>query len=85
MEEIACKKDHVDVMFGSETQDFVEGSAAVVAADGIALVVAYMVVGSNEDTDRIRICETCQFHPSWLDDEQCYEPVEVGMVSFSLC
>lgn len=56
-------------MIVGETHDFVESSAAILAADGIALIVANMVIGSNEDTDGIRNCGRCQFYPPSLGVE----------------
>ena len=44
VEEVAGQKNHVDVAFFGQAHDFVEGLPAVVAAVGVSLVVADMVV-----------------------------------------
>ena len=44
VEQIAGQENHVDFAFFGQTHDFVEGLPAVVAADGIALVEADVVV-----------------------------------------
>lgn len=44
MKEIASEKDHVDVTLLGQTHYFVERFPAVVAPDGVPLVVAHMIV-----------------------------------------
>lgn len=56
VEEIASEQDHVDIAFFRQAHDLMEGLPAVIATDGIAFVVADMVVGRDENTDRVRRC-----------------------------
>lgn len=44
-------------IFGAgEVHDLVEGLPAVILADGVALLVADVVVGRHEDADRVGLC-----------------------------
>ncbi len=54
MEEVAGQQDHVHVSFPRQAHDFVEALPAVVAANGVPLVVPDMAVCCYEDADRVR-------------------------------
>jgi hypothetical protein len=45
VEEIASEEDHVDIALLGQAHDLVEGFPAVISSDGIAFVVADMVIG----------------------------------------
>lgn len=57
VEQVAGEEDHVHVALLRETHDLVEALPAIVAPDGVAFVVSYMVVCRDEDADRVRCCE----------------------------
>lgn len=73
MKEVARQKDHVYLFLGQRLQedkrqrayvfgagkshDFVKRAPAIVLANGIPLFVTYMVIGSNQDADRVGVCK----------------------------
>lgn len=61
MEEVSSKKHHVDVLLFCQTHNFVEALPAVIATDGVSLVIADMAVRRNEYTDRVGSCDNVSF------------------------
>ncbi len=53
MEEVPGQEHHVDVLFAGQAHDLVKTLPAVVAAGGVALGVADMAVGGDEDADGV--------------------------------
>lgn len=60
MEKVATMQDHVDVVLLGQHHNFVERLPAVVAANGVALVVPDMAVRRDQDADRIWVIGVVQ-------------------------
>lgn len=55
MEEITTQQDHVDVLLLCYLHDLVKGTPTVILADGVALRITDVVIGRDEDADRVRL------------------------------
>jgi hypothetical protein len=55
VEEITCQEDHINIPFLGQTHYLVEALPAIVAANGVSLVVADMIIGGDEDADSFRL------------------------------
>jgi len=54
VEEVSGKQDHVDIFVFGEAHDFVKAFPAVIATDGITLIVPNMVICGYQNANRIR-------------------------------
>lgn len=63
MEEVSSEKNHVNITFFGETHNFMETLPAVVATDGVALIVSDMIIGGYQNANRVGVCCCLVFFP----------------------
>lgn len=83
MEKIPSQQYHIDIPLFRQTHDFVETFPTVVSADGVALVVANVVVGRDQDADCV--CGLRGFLSFWGQLESIQETNSQGRQYNLLC
>lgn len=59
MEEVAAKKNHVNVLGFRYLHDLIEGPPAIIFPDWIPLCIAHMIVGRHQYADSVLFCWRC--------------------------
>ena len=77
MEEISSQQYHVDILLFCQGHNLMEAFPAVISSYRIALHVAHMAIGCDEDADSVR---SCILSVQQNLAKSKYMPVRAGMV-----